>query len=617
MTDSLLIFGDLGPGVPLYFYFTKFLILCMLVMWLIAGIACLIGNIVANSSSEWNDPSFVTHTSLGGYGRDYEAIYWQAILHIISGVSILIMYVIFTHRMIGTSISLDVLSTTPADFTILVKNLPKNYDAEDFKQYFIQNGRWDGKECELMYITPVYDISALLDVYRQLAYYDSLKLKHQNAPKQSKCNLRSCITQERLPSLKKIDKKIAKLETSKAKILQNQNHKFTTNMAFITFRTQLETRYVLERWHRNWAEQLKDSITIQFKKNPRYCYNKRYITVTRAPEPNDIYWENLSIGRAERMKRIAITYTAVLALIGCSFGVVYGLDQAAHTTQGFISIVISLVIVVFNSIISYVIISLTKYERYHTWTNYLISVVNKLSFFLIINSGLIPLLNNLTEEDWHKSGGLADTMFWVLLANALLTPVFYIIDTHLLYIKLKKHRLEKTAAEGKALTINQAKANSIYEGVPFDLKSRTSHLIKTLIITVFYAPLLPLGIFIGLISFTLDYWASKFMLVTFYSRPRRIGDDLFEVLKHWIPLALLIHAVGVFVFYREVLGYLNIFGIAYMIVAGLLILVPVGTLLNLKAKESPLTILEKLLKDDQNQNDYTKQLAYFDTVILS
>lgn len=583
-------------------------------MMLIAGIPCLVGNLVADSSGQWNDPSFVTHTSLGGYGRDYEYVYWQPILHIISGAFILIFYVIFTRKMITATVSLDVLSTTPADFTVWVQNLPKKYDVEEVKQYFIEHGRWDDKECELVSITPVYDISALLDVYRKLAYYNQLKLKKQNQGNVTKFSIKACFHRERLPSLKKIDSKIAKLETSKASILQKQNHKFTTNMAFITFRTQIETRYVLQRWHRNWAERLKDWILIKIKQNPRYGYKKRYITVNRAPEPNDIYWENLSISKAERLKRIAITYIAVLVIIGCSFGIVYGLDEAARTTQGFISIVISLVIVIFNAIIARVIISLTKYERYHTWTHYLTSVLNKLSFFLIINSGLIPLLNNLDEEDWFKSGGLADTMFWVFITNAFLTPFFYIIDLHLLYYKLQRKRLQKASLQGKTITINQAQANHIYEGVQFDLKSRTSHLIKTLIITLFYAPLVPLGIFIALISFLLDYWASKFMLVTFYSRPRRIGDDVFEVLKHWIPLALLIHAVGVFVFYREALGYINIFGIVYMILAGLLILFPIGTITNFIIKEDPLIILENLFKDDMNQNDYLRQVAYFDTV---
>ena len=39
------------------------------------------------------------------------------------------------------------------------------------------------------------------------------------------------------------------------------------------------------------------------------------IKVTRAPEPTDVYWENLKVSRRERLLTMLITYTASFALI--------------------------------------------------------------------------------------------------------------------------------------------------------------------------------------------------------------------------------------------------------------------------------------------------------------
>jgi hypothetical protein len=48
----------------------------------------------------------------------------------------------------------------------------------------------------------------------------------------------------------------------------------------------------------------------------------------RAPEPTDVFWENLSIPALRRMKNIILTYLATLFVIGCCFGVIYGLNYS-------------------------------------------------------------------------------------------------------------------------------------------------------------------------------------------------------------------------------------------------------------------------------------------------
>ena len=45
----------------------------------------------------------------------------------------------------------------------------------------------------------------------------------------------------------------------------------------------------------------------------------------RAPEPTDVFWENLQIPLFKRVKNILITYLVTLGIIGCCFGLIFGI----------------------------------------------------------------------------------------------------------------------------------------------------------------------------------------------------------------------------------------------------------------------------------------------------
>lgn len=61
----------------------------------------------------------------------------------------------------------------------------------------------------------------------------------------------------------------------------------------------------------------------------------------------------------------------------------------------------------------------------------------------------------------------------------------------------------------------------------------------------------------------------------------------------------------------------NIVGLIYMILAIILIIVPIKALVNHLQKESPIELLEDLMQEDKDQNDYYKQLPYLYTVRIT
>lgn len=48
----------------------------------------------------------------------------------------------------------------------------------------------------------------------------------------------------------------------------------------------------------------------------------------RAPEPSDVYWENLSTTASKRILRVLATYFLTSIIIGICFGILWGINVA-------------------------------------------------------------------------------------------------------------------------------------------------------------------------------------------------------------------------------------------------------------------------------------------------
>ena len=86
------------------------------------------------------------------------------------------------------------------------------------------------------------------------------------------------------------------------------------------------------------------------------------LTIATAPEPEDIVWSNIGINDCSIYLRKLFTYSFTIALLGGSFGIVYGLsvkqnELTANNASNndpvarYLSIAISLVIAVVNVVL--------------------------------------------------------------------------------------------------------------------------------------------------------------------------------------------------------------------------------------------------------------------------
>lgn len=136
-----------------------------------------------------------------------------------------------------------------------------------------------------------------------------------------------------------------------------------------------------------------------------------------------------------------------------------------------------------------------------------------------------------------------DTIFWILMANAFLSPIVYILSPMHQIRRFRRWKMVREYEKHGSVRSSQAEANYLFEGPPVDLADRNAHLIKTYMVTMFYSPLIPLVILIGVIALIVDYWVSKYMLLRIHARPKKHGVEMFDNLLVWIPRGILLHAV--------------------------------------------------------------------------
>jgi len=169
---------------------------------------------------------------------------------------------------------------------------------------------------------------------------------------------------------------------------------------------------------------------------------------------------------------------------------------------------------------------LAGYEKRGTQTSYSTAIAKKQAVAILFNTSFTTILVEIILSGGFKStddllvsvdslniygkGGIIENMFTTFIISALYTPIFNMIDFSYLW-KLHKQR---QAIEGDDIPdLTQAEANALFEGPQPNMSLKYSMLIKTMLLTSFYAPAMPAGIIITIIGLIFLYWSDKYALL--------------------------------------------------------------------------------------------------------
>lgn len=266
--------------------------------------------------------------------------------------------------------------------------------------------------------------------------------------------------------------------------------------------------------------------------------------------------------KEKRKRRIAtIIATAVLLLI-CA-GVIYGSSQSKDAINEWkksypnptssenlmFSILLflpSIPVVIINMTLGFTIRKFAQLEMHKTYTDYDTSVMIKLTISMFLNTAVVAMAYHWGS--WYEVGGLTVEVYNILIANAVVQPVLTLISPAWVMKKLKQclalRRVENSL-------LSQQEAHDLFEGIPLDMAQRCAYFMKTYLLTILYAPILPLAYPIGVVALLLQYIVDKFMLLRVHARPDVLSDELDDAMLTFVALGTLLYAATNMLFYFD------------------------------------------------------------------
>jgi len=426
------------------------------------------------------------------------------------------------------------------------------------------------------------------------------------------CNCSVCEKSEILSDIRKEKKKSENELKELLKQTENLTEENFSGVVFVTFNNIGEVEKIMAPYPKNLI------MTIFFGiKNLKYflcccCVNKserdlfflkRNIAVKVAPEPEDVIFENLQYSAFERFFRTLLVYFLSIIIIFVCFIIIlflndFQIEKMKNNSNNFIikygiSISITLIISVLNTIFQFILESLTKKEKQVSNTNYYLSFSIKLTIFTFLTSGIIPLISSYYHSQ-SKYDLLLTNMLTLFLSNSFLTPIMWTLN-----FEFFKKKLQICLIKDNYQNYTQDELNKIYELLNMNVSYKYSYIFKTLLMSFLYMPIFPLSIGISFFGFLFGYFLEKFNFSRMYKRPEMLNSKICEFYSNYFIINFFMLCLGNYIFLRDN-NKSNLWCISNMIIFAVLIIIPYNQIFVCDF----IGIKESDLKGDQTYEDF-------------
>ena len=399
----------------------------------------------------------------------------------------------------------------------------------------------------------------------------------------------NCSVCEKSQNFTDIQKEIKKLE-NELKALLEQTENLTkenfSGVVFVTFDNMGEVERIMAPYPKNllmtifvWIKNLKYFLCCCCvdKSERDLFFLKRNVAVDVAPEPEDVIFENLQYSAFQRLFRTLLVYfLSIIIILFCFFIILFlndvQIEKTKNNSNNFvikygISISITLVISILNTIFQFILETLTKNEKHISNTDYYLSFSIKLTIFTFLTSGIIPLISSYYHSQ-SKYDLLLTNMLTLFLSNSILTPIMWSLNFEFL-----KKKLQICLIKNNYENYTQHELNKIYELLNMNVSYKYSYIFKTLLMSFFYMPIFPLSIGISFFGFLFGYFLEKFNFSMMYKRPEMLNSKICEFYSNYFIINFFMLCLGNYIFLRDN-NKSNLWCIANLIIFGILIIIP-------------------------------------------
>ena len=680
--DSIEKFAECGIGTYLYFFYFQYAIVILIIAFFMSSLLTIIfnehytkglNNICNQFFLEFGDSQYPyckqyisIAKGIGFYNnetdwilrfssdnlKNYRQIYKDfsknddvdnvivnySLLHFFTLITLFVVNLVYIVIVNAKRNQVDMMHTTPHDYTLLCTNLNntvdsfnkyKNFfsDIEEIKNkseldkfiYFLKNYVLPNhnEKLNIDEINICYKLNEFMVIQDKINEIDEQIFQIQHHPKQIKLN-------DNLENNKKLEnmsfysgylcckKKTSylKLNTDKRKyekqletILKEKLVTSKENFAgsiLITFKTIKEKENYYKQFPHSFLEKC-----IVFIKNLKYricscCmseerlerfHRRKKIKIYLAPDPEDIIWENMEFTLISKIKRSLIIYSISLLLMGISFGVVFGLNYLQYKSEENlwdsntfmkygISIIISGVIAGINFSFFLILNYLTTLEHQTTKTDYYLSYSVKLTIFTFIDSALIPLFSNYFH-DWNENDNLINNILFIFLINSTVTPLMWTFNIGYIIKKIQIYLIERKSNPNTRHHLSQKELNDLYELPPMDISAKYSYIAKTLLMTFLYIPIFPFGVPISLFGFIFGYFLERYNFTHIYKRPEMINESICIFYISSFNIYLFCFSIGIWMFMNDTF-HTKVWVLIDIIFFGVLCIIPYKQILSCK-----------------------------------
>lgn len=341
-----------------------------------------------------------------------------------------------------------------------------------------------------------------------------------------------------------------------------------TGTAFITFDTPKQSRMVKRNFQMNRSASVLLYLKKQAKMESKLLFKNEILKIERAPEPNDIIWENLGYSWSFILKRKVVTSLATFFGLTCSFVGILAVSyfqrfliaqddsQNNFLEKMVINSMGAATIVMINHVLNYVIDLFTVMEKHSTYTGYQTALAGKKIIAAFFNTAFIYILISIYFSDLVGRTGLVQNLLYIYINNMIINVMLFIFDPFYL-LKLYKQRQFERNLENTFLRQNEA--NSLFEDNPIQVPYLFSSVVYLVLFTSFYGSLVPMGTIIGIITLIAFYWTYKYVLLRRTSVKNLLGKKIAYEMIEYLEYSPFLFALGdiffSFLFYRQVSNY--------------------------------------------------------------
>eukprot|EP00930_Biecheleria_cincta_P054275 TRINITY_DN4026_c0_g5_i3.p1 TRINITY_DN4026_c0_g5~~TRINITY_DN4026_c0_g5_i3.p1 ORF type:complete len:972 (-),score=119.55 TRINITY_DN4026_c0_g5_i3:272-3187(-) len=554
--------SELGAGCTLYFYYLRFMMLVLL-LFSILNLPVLLEYGSGESNLHlWSDPtewpqgwrkscqemkeqrtsevhrgdreatlipmSWMSQLSPGNLGPEGGT---SAIIPCIVVLGPCLLAVCIFLQYTWTEYINKALSTNtphPNDFAVLVHGLPPSVKEErSVKKWFRENAIPGRNDVEVASVVFGWDISS---------FKDSTKMKH--------------LRQSTGEAIKQRQDLSACLENDSVSLGFELK---SSEMAVVVFRKHTDQMACLENWQgsdRWW------SVFTCSAKSPFFLDDANTpcsLTISRAPDPTDIKWENAGKSLGQRIFRKALTRCTMLLLLGVSYILVLLLTRTSQRNKpnrieissaymGNITVSSMLpraAIATINALLMLAARWFSVRECHLTATDEAAAMTNSMSVAMVINASVVLWNAQSCAHDWYSVDGLVTQVNWMLAINFCLPPLMFLMDYDLLVNwwmrrrltrdkldelnrELDKHRNSEEPAGKEAFREARERVKQwliYFEPTPLDEPQHYANAEKTFVCCILYMPLVPWAPIVGFFSLIFQYANDKWMLLRYCRRP--------------------------------------------------------------------------------------------------